>query len=143
VSTSTSTTYTLTAPSFVGVYLHEVTNPGGTLQHYLYQDDEATESLAVEATALPFIGRTYPVMEYGQGEDQSITRTARVPWSATHDADVAWIRAAIRARVTVCYRDGRGRKMFGGLTRGTKITDVKDGSTVALEIQRLDYTEGV
>lgn len=143
MTTSTSTVYTLAAPTLLGSWVHRVSDPGGTIHHYLYNDQLAVETINPESVALGFVGRVYPVMEYGQAEAHSVRRSVKVPFSSTHDSEVQWIRDAVRARTTLCYRDGRSRLIFAALDRGTTVTDVKDGSTIDLDLTRVDYTEGV
>ena len=142
MATATSDVVAITAPKLQGVWLHAVVDPDDTERHYLYQAGARGETLTVQTVSLQFVGRTFAVTEFGGEESQAMGLGIKVPWGPTHDADVQWIRDALRARRVLCYRDNRGRLLFGTLDGSVKVSDALDGSDIDVTINRVDYTEG-
>lgn len=133
---------TVTAPSFFGVWLHEYTDPEGTEAHFLYGNIGRAEKITVDRTLVQYIGRTRPVAEHGESEDVNLSLAITIPWDEDHDAAVEWWRDRVRARVTMLYRDGRGRRYYvdpGALT----ITDVREGTIVSIPVDAVDFDEEV
>jgi hypothetical protein len=56
--------------------------------------------------------------------------------------DFAVLGDLVRSRETLCYRDGRGRKMFG-VIKQMPSTDERYGYSVEIEFTEIDYTEVV
>jgi hypothetical protein len=125
-----------------GVWLFDPTYPEATSVQYLYGNTGRTESLGVENAGLQFLGRTRPVVDFGEAESQTVGLSFTIPFSPTHTAEVERLRAVVRARTTLCYRDGRGRILWGVLT-GASITDTKSGSQVSGTLIMNAYTEAV
>lgn len=142
MSSTVGPSSTITAPTLAGIWLHSVADPAGTEVAYPYQASNRAETLTVQAYPLQFIGRTFAVVEYGEQEAQSMKLGLMVPWSDSHDGDVAQVRSYARGRATLVYRDNRGRLAFGAIPGDVAISDERDGSVVAFEFFRTDYVEG-
>ena len=133
---------TALADSLEGVWFFDPTYPDGTSVQFLYGNVGRGEGLDVESAALQFIGRTSPVFDFGQSEGQSLSLTFTIPHGPTHTAEVAGFRALVRNRRTLCYRDGRGRILWGVLT-GISITDARLGTTIGTTFTTNAFTEAL
>lgn len=123
-----------------GVWLFDPTYPAGTSVQYLYGNVGRAEDLNVENAALQFIGRTSPVIDFGQSEGQTLGLSFVIPYSDTYAAEVAGFRSMVRNRRTLCYRDNRGRILWGVLT-GIGVTDTRSGTAVTTTFTQNAFTE--
>jgi hypothetical protein len=137
MSEATSSTYTATAPSLTGTWLHDPINPDDSERGFLYASDRS-ESLEVSSTRLELVGRRYAVTEFGEGEVDDIDLKVFLPFTAEHDAHVAWWLAAVRARRPLCYRDNRGRLAYVTLA-GVSRSDDRAGTTFGMTLERVDF----
>lgn len=142
MSTATSSTSSTSAPGLVGAWIHQPSDPEGTERNFQYQAGARAESLEVEAAMLRFNGRTFPVAEFGDAETEAVALSVQLDMDDEHDAAREWWRTTLRARALVCYRDNRGRVVFGVLSGKVGLTDVASGTTVSVTVNRVDYTEG-
>lgn len=138
MSEAISDTISATAPSFMGVWLHDPTDPAATLRNYLFTDGRS-ERLAVDVARLVVHGRRRAIAEYGDRTDDGVSVTLRIPFGGDHDSLVEYLRDVVRNRRVICYRDNRGRVVFGVLLDGISPDDVRDGTTVGLEVSAVDY----
>lgn len=141
MTTTISDTYTTTAPELVGVWVHPMADSADGERHFPFQSGDRSESLSVESTALKFEGRTFPVVEFGGGQTEDIAARIFIPFGDTHDADVQWLRDELRAKRLMCYRDNRGRVVFGNIWGSLGIGDAQTGTNTTLQVKRVDYTE--
>lgn len=137
-----STVYTATAPTWLGVYLHDPASPETTELGFLYGNIGRGEALGVDVTFLKLLGRARPVAEYGEAETTELSLSTFLPFGADHDAAVQWWRDRVRARATLCYRDGRKRLEYVSLGK-VGATDARAGTTVAATVTTVDYSEAV
>jgi hypothetical protein len=142
MTTTVGPSSVITAPLLAGIWLHSTADPAGTENPYPYQSATRTEALQVEAYPLQFVGRTFPVIEYGEQEQQTMKLGLMVPWSDTHDEDVAQVRGYARGRATLCYRDNRSRLIFGAIPGEVDVSDEANGSIITFDLMRVDYVEG-
>lgn len=131
-----------TSAPLIGSWLHDVTDPAGTLTQYLYNTGDRTEKLTVDGTAVDTLGRSYPIIEFGIAEENSIDLNFQVPYDTFDDptALVQDFRNMVEAHNTVVYRDNRGRLIYGSITN-VKITDEKFGYSVAFTVEANNYLE--
>lgn len=134
-----SDTVTVTAPTLVGVWVHDPTDADGSEVGYLFTDGRE-EAIEADEAELSLVGRTNPLLEYGDAETVGLSLTIVVPFDESHDAAVQWWRDAARNRRAIVYRDNRGRVLFGAIKGGLGITDTRAGTAVALTLRRIDYT---
>lgn len=127
---------------FLGVYLHLPTDADATAKGFLFGGSVNSDVTEVEGTELRFVGRPYPVFEYGDQQSYVVSVSAVVPFGPEHTADVEYLRAVVRSHATWCFRDGRGRKVFG-VANSADVTDEVFGSTVSLSVIKVDYDEVV
>lgn len=124
----------------VGSWLHRPSQGGAAGRAYPYLTDNRKESVEVQATAQHFVGRPRPVIEYGDTEDGSLELSVLVPFGTTHDEDVAWLFATVRAREVVLYRDNRGRFLYSAIT-ALSVEDLRGGTKLAFTVVPVDYVE--
>ena len=137
-----STVYAATAPTWLGVYLHSPAAPAGTEALFLFGNIGRAESLAVDRAVIRLVGRALPIVESGEGENLELALSVVIPWGPDHDQKVQWWRDRVRARATLCYRDGRKRLIYISLGAVT-VTDEKVGSTISATTTAVDFSEVV
>lgn len=136
---SESPTYTITTPTVTGMWAYAAVDTN-TLAHYRYTDG-SSESLDEQETLLQLVGRTYPIVEAGVQETQTIGLNVTIPFSETDwTAQVEWWRARKREKRTILYRDGRGRVLPVRILGPLSIAPGRAGSTITCSLQRIDYT---
>lgn len=138
-----SDTYGVTAPALVGVWMHAPADPEVTERHFPFKKGDRAELLGVDAFELRFNGREFPIFEFGDGTSETVSGTIVIPHDELHDAGVQWWRDATLARRVICYRDNRGRVVFGSLGRGPSIADIAEGTSVTFTVTRIDFTEAI
>lgn len=122
-----------------GAILHDPLDWVGTLRSFRYNEDVASHSLQVEAVLTQYQGRTAPVVEFGDAEQESV----EVPLLHSKGRDdINALLALIRRRTILCYRDKNGRKAFGVITE-LPSEDTFYGATTSLTLAVVDYTEAV
>jgi hypothetical protein len=142
VASTYSTIVSTIAPALDGVWIHDPTNPVGTLRGFLFGSRDRTQEDTVTSSSLQFVGRTYPVYEYGDGQGGTVQMTIQIPFGDTWAADVAYLRALPFGRTTYCYRDNRGRVLFGSVVQ-MSIADQMYGTAASLTVNTVDFTESV
>ncbi|MFE1630740.1 DNRLRE domain-containing protein [Brevibacillus reuszeri] len=121
-----------------GVWLHCVGDPSGTTRQFVLRSGYSDEWKA-EGSLMQFAGRKRPVAEFGEGGEGNI----QVDLSMLKDSeDRISLQRIVSKRSTVCYRDNRGRKMFGVIFV-LPSTDTYYGYDVSLSIDETDYREEV
>jgi hypothetical protein len=138
MSESVSDVVTATAASLVGVWLHDPIDPTGTIRNYLYTDGRS-DRVASDGERLVVHGRRRAIAEFGEHEDDGVSVKLRIPFSGDHDSLVGFLRDAVRNRRAICYRDNRGRVVYGVLLDGVEVADVREGSEVVLDLSAIDY----
>jgi hypothetical protein len=129
-----------TSISLSGVWLHDVASPAATVKQL--RADGGGRQIDWQATAalLQFDGRTFPVAEFGDTETGSVSATIQMTRAS---GDLAVLETLVQRKATLCYRDGRGRKVFGVIT-GLPVAEERSwGYTVTVRVDQVDYTEVV
>ena len=137
-----STIATTVAPTLTGVWIHDPTASEETISNFLYGNVGRTEGIAIEATALRFIGRAMPVYDMGGFESQELDIDITIPNGPDEQDQVEWFRTAVRNRRTLCYRDNRSRLHYGVVST-ISFTDKPEGTGVSFTFHTSDYTEAV
>ncbi len=129
-----------TSISLSGVWLHDVASPAATVKQL--RADGGGRQIDWQSTAalLQFDGRTFPVAEFGDTETGSVSTTIQLTRAS---GDLAVLEALVQRKATLCYRDGRGRKVFGVITSLPVAEERSWGYTVTVRVDRVDYTEVV
>lgn len=124
---------------FIGVWLHDVTYPEGTVHQFKFDGDGRSSSWEVESAVQYFKGRKYPVVETGEMQTEAVAFSLKLIESDEIEA----LKALVYGRNILCYRDGRGRMVFGMITKLPLNDETWGGQATSLELLRIDYKEGV
>lgn len=145
--TSTSAAAAIVAPLLTGAWIFDTASPDATEANFPFFSSRPVVNFDVEATKVSLTGRRLSVIEYGEHDSYDITLAVMIPFSAdnnvTHDAQRKYWFDRIKARSTICYRDNRGRLIYGGLADAMGGSDTADGTIVAVKISEVDYTIAV
>jgi len=126
---------------FLGIYIHKASDPDSTIMNFIYGSTDNADSIEPAGTELRFVGRTYPVYEFGDFIAETVKVEVTVPFGPTHTDEVEYLREVVRSRATHCYRDSRGRKVFGVVRQVTPKNAGNLGTKVSLDVTRVDYVE--
>lgn len=127
--------------ALLGVWIHDPLAPQETARQYLYGKASRSASVDVDAGALRYAGRTYPVYDYGEGQDDQLSVSAQVPHGPDWVTQTGELLASAQVRRTLCLRDNRGRRYFGTMS-GYSEDDADWGTAVSFSFTRVDYNEG-
>ena len=125
--------------SFRGVWIHDPSDAANTVQSYPYGKSNRTADIGVTAQGQHYAGRTYPVWDFGEHQDDNLSLQLELPYGSTYAADLAAARWFAQARRTLCVRDNRGRAVYASLS-GYQETDQDWGTKVAFKATTVDYT---
>lgn len=123
-----------------GVWLHDPQDPQGSVRHYPYGANARESSLEVEQEGTQYAGRTYPLVDYGEGEALAVGVSIDVPHGPDYQATLRGLEDVARLRRTLHLRDNRGRDIRGTLS-GLKHTDQGWGSVVSFTITAVDVVD--
>jgi hypothetical protein len=125
---------------FEGVYVHDPLDPPGTVRQFLYGKSLKSDEVSTSSTEQHFVGRSYPVYQFGTGLDQKVSVTVQVPAGSTAKTELAYLRNIANSKRVHCYRDSRGRRVFGVVV-SVSVTDEDWGNTVSMDVTRADFDE--
>ncbi|MGD6832585.1 hypothetical protein ACQCT5_10500 [Sutcliffiella halmapala] len=131
-----SDSFTSAQVQFRGVWLHEVFYPN-TLHHFRMDRVGRVDTWKPTGKLLPFAGRKLPVAEFDITEENSVSVTLEM---FRGEDDYRFLQQLIRSKNVLCYRDGRGRKLFGHVFE-LPISDEKHGNTTNITIHEISFTE--
>lgn len=123
--------------AFQGVWIHDPADPIDTVRQFVYGRSARSASIAVETQGHNYAGRTFPVYDYGDYEDNQFPVALTVPFGTTWTADMAALQAFAEYRRTLVIRDNRGRVFYGVLTAYME-KDEDFGTTVSFTFIRVD-----
>jgi hypothetical protein len=128
---------TATAPNAIkGFLLHDPIDPVGTVRMFRYNDEGASENVSVESALIDYQGREYPVAEFGASSERDVT-VGLIHSKGSGDARA--LMAFLRLRRVLCYRDSKGRKLYGVLSLGDT-ADTIYGFATSVTVTATDYT---
>lgn len=139
---SVSDTVTTTAPALLGVWVYDPLDPDGTERHFLHTTSR-TVSVKPPTASIQLAGARNPLIEYGESTVVGVKVTITVPFDELHDSGVQWWLDMLEARRALNYRDNRGRLFWVAILDGVNPEDVREGTKLALSLQRVDYDESV
>jgi hypothetical protein len=123
-----------------GVWLHDVTDPAGTLHNFRYDGRGRTEYWDGQPAINQYAGRTYPVAVWDESEQHQLSLYLQL-WKRTDDYTA--LLDLVRRKATICYRDGKGRKAFVVMPTLTADDVLGFGANATLPATRVDYSEEV
>lgn len=140
--TNTTSTWTTAGGTLgiVGVLIHDPTDALLSLRAYPLNAGGAKEKREVESALLQYAGREYPVVEFGTSGSDSIdvqlSAEGLYPTANLMDD----LKALVERRKVLCYRDKRGRVLYGLATLGD-IDDTPWGKQASLTMIRTYATD--
>ncbi len=121
-----------------GVWLHDVTDPESVYNFKLDGGGRSNDWQA-QATYMQFAGRVSPVAEFSEHEDDVVSATIKI---MKESGEHIILERLLKAKNTLCYRDGRGRRLFGTATQ-LPLSDQTWGYDTEITIRRTSYSEVV
>lgn len=118
-----------------GFVLQDTASPSYPVRYFALNDAGASEFLEVESALIDVQGRTYPMVEWGDGKHKTIDIPIIHSEGST---DAYFLQEFMERRSVLCYRDHKGRVEFGRLRQG----DIKDkfyGYVTSLQFDVVDY----
>lgn len=122
-----------------GVYLHSVLDPAGTVHHYQFDGGGRSSNREKEHQYLQFAGRKKKVIEYGESMDYGVSVGVKI---RQDDLGAERLEEFTEGVETICYRDGRGRMLFGAIT-AAPLSDTNFGWQTTIDVTETDYSEEV
>jgi hypothetical protein len=123
--------------SLAGVWLHDPLDEEGTAANFPYGPGRESSVEAAGVGTL-YAGRVFPVYDYGEHEEESVSASIQVPHGDTYASDLIALDGFARAKRVLWYRDNRGRSFAAAIT-SHKVSDQRWGALVALSVARHDY----
>lgn len=122
-----------------GAWLHDALDPAATSHHYQYRE-QAQDTRSIPHGTFHFLGRSAPVVQY---DGSMMNRNLRLRIAIPDDTDDREaLESLLNRRSTVCFRDHRGRKVYGALVE-MPVTDEKWGGWVDIQLIETPFTEEV
>lgn len=128
--------------TLVGVWMHDPLDSQATARQYLYGRAVKSDELDTMGQGTFYAGREFPVFDFGEYSAATATVKIQVPHGTEWATQLAELRAFAGLRRTICYRDNRGRRMFGTL-KGFTVADEEWGNSVSFTVTEADYAEAV
>lgn len=119
-----------------GVWLHDPDRPQSTVKQYRFGRDVRSSSRDIGGTSLVFAGRRFPVVEYGEHQDDIISIRVDVAHGETYQAELESLQEFAELKKTLVFRDNRSRVMFGTMS-GFADNDQATGSEVNFDMNRV------
>jgi hypothetical protein len=120
-----------------GAMLHDPAAPTTTLSVFKFNDEGVSERRDVDSALVPVAGREFPLAEYGpQGTRSYTIGKLHSKGLSGLFTDANKIKALLERRSVLCYRDKRGRTMYGRLTLGD-LTDTFYGQEFSLQLDQV------
>lgn len=140
---STSSVYVATAPSLVGVWVFDPTAPDTSERNFMFASGQRTEDIDVDPSELVAMGRTDPLVEYGEATLVGLRMTVFIPFDDAHDSSVEYWRKLYTNRRTFCYRDNRKRLIWSAINSKIELVDGRVGTAIGFTIRRVSFDEAV
>jgi hypothetical protein len=125
--------------TLTGIWLHDVAAPASTARSYRARTTKRSFRRQRDVTLLRFEGRELPVAEVGEAREDMAEVSLHL---LDGTSDLSALQALDERRAIVCYRDGRGRKLFGVIAELPE-DDSLIGTVVDLRVEGVDYSEAV
>lgn len=121
-----------------GAWLHDPADTA-TLHQFKYDGSGRNSDWQPEAELVRYTGRVNPVVVFGEAEDERVTVSLQMD---KNDTDYTKLMSLIKRKSLLCYRDGRGRKVFG-VVLALPMNDEFYGNTTTITVEKTSHTEAV
>lgn len=122
-----------------GIWLHDPANQtvaASSLHNFMFGKDSRATAINTISTEQQFAGRTFPVVDFGEFEQEDVTVTVDIPHGEDHYTEEAALRTFMEMKRTLFYRDNRGRALYGTMS-GYNQADQAWGVTVGFKMGRV------
>lgn len=123
-----------------GAWIHDPADAEGTVRQYRYGRDARSTSIDIGGTSMKFAGRTFPVVDYGEHQDNTYEVKIVVPHGPSYRTDLEALKAFAQSKTTLMFRDNRGRAMHGTMS-GYSEADQSLGTEITFEMTRVHREE--
>lgn len=124
--------------SFRGMYLHDTEDPALTVHYFPFDGEGKSSNWMRDHSLMKFKGRKKPVRETSESEED----TVKVSLSIVGQDELIALEKLVKSFGTLCYRDGRGRLLFG-FVPSLPVTDQSYGNTIDFNFTGIDYNGSV
>lgn len=125
--------------TLIGVWLHDVADPAGTVHKFKYDGRGRGSDWKPEVAMMQFAGRSRPMAEFGESGEGKVSARLEM---MIDDLDHTKLDTLAKRQGTICYRDGRGRKVFGVVIE-LPVSDEMYGYTTSIQVLETSYSETV
>ncbi|MDF2534416.1 MAG: hypothetical protein K0R18_573 [Bacillales bacterium] len=127
------------AIDFKGVWLHIVDSPQDSIHQFKFDGGGRTSKWELENAVHHFQGRKRPVIVTGEMELFTVDFSLKI----LNDAERTALEEIVYSQQTVCYRDGRGRKVFGVFVDAPLSDEIAKSYSTKLSLMQIDFREGI
>lgn len=121
-----------------GIWLHDPADSAVTVRQFLYGKDSRSTAIDTVGTVQQFAGRTFPVTDFGEHEQEDISVSVDIPHGPTHRTEEDDLRLFMEMKRTLFFRDNRGRAAYGTMS-GYNQADQAWGVTVGFKFGRVSF----
>lgn len=122
-----------------GVWMHDPTDPEQTMHWFRYNGDGATDKITRSVTHTQYAGRKRPVADFGTSRRQQLQVTIQAD---DETSDWRKLTDLFDRQTVLCYRDGRGRRLFGTISELSTAPDWW-GVVCSFTFDEVDWDEAV
>lgn len=115
----------------LGVWLHDPEDPETTARGFLWGKAQRSDVYDAMGMSAFYVGRSAPVVEFGEFEARSVDASIDLAYGETYAEDLSTLRDLAARKVTLWYRDNRGRAYFGWIS-AFKTSDQEWGTQVGI-----------
>lgn len=126
-----------------GALLHSVVDPAGSIYGTLEFEYSKRGQKQVEAAVMRYEGRNRPAVQFGDMVTNELEITLHVVDEDYNSEERKKVEKLLLGGEVLCYRDERGRKVFGVAPGGFTLTDTFYGYAFTFVLLETSYKEEV
>lgn len=126
--------------TIAGVWLHDPLDPEVTCYQFKLDRQSRGIRWIPDAELMRYEGRTRPVTEYGETDEYFIDVNLQ---ALKNTLDFELLMALAQRKSMLCYRDGRGKKVFGTIPGGIQVEETSYGYSLTFQFVENAYIEEV
>jgi hypothetical protein len=121
-----------------GVWIHNPADAQTTVRQFRFGKDNRSTSIDIMGTVQTFAGRKFPVVDFGEHEEEDFSISVDIPHGPDYRTQEADLKDFAESKITLVLRDNRGRSAYGTLT-GFNQSDQAWGISVAFKFSRVSF----
>lgn len=128
----------------IGIWLHDPEDVANSVYYFMYDSGSRGEVSTPEVALIKVDGRNKPIAEFSGRDVRTASVYLDMPWNPTlhKSPDYLAMKAFVESHKVLCFRDHRGRKLYGILGTFTE-SDEKYRYTTTITVTEVDYSEAV